>query len=296
MSAHDAECLLEPGTLWNRIVERTARASHCGALHTISTAAETIEDSGVPFLVRYARNLEQRSARKSKPRGVGARNPFLPYDNDLFVGNVSPTHVCLLNKFNVVGHHILIVTRSFEDQTSPLARRDFEAMWCCMDEFDALAFYNAGQTAGASQPHRHLQLVPVPLTPGAERMPIDSLLGVADLAPGAIGTAPGLPFAHALARSDDIFALRPRQAAGTTMELYSEMLQRLGLGAGAAPYNLLVTRRWLLMVPRHRQTFESIEINALGFAGTLFARCREQLERIRELGPLTILANVVSAE
>jgi sulfate adenylyltransferase (ADP) / ATP adenylyltransferase len=43
------------------------------------------------------------------------------------VAHLSPTHVCLLNKFNVVAHHVLVVTREFEQQTSPLNAADFDA-------------------------------------------------------------------------------------------------------------------------------------------------------------------------
>ena len=42
-------------------------------------------------------------------------NPFLPYDPALLVAPISPTHVALLNRFNVVDDHFLIVTRSFEE-------------------------------------------------------------------------------------------------------------------------------------------------------------------------------------
>ena len=285
--------LLEPGTLWNRVVERTALALERGALQRIHTTRELIEDRGVSFLVRHPPDISRPLPAPRARRPVAERaNPFLPYEQPLFVVDLSPTHVCLLNKFNVIDHHLLIVTREFERQTDPLGLRDFEAMWCCMAEFDALAFYNAGSTAGASQPHRHLQIVPVPLVRGPERMPMDRLLTGAELAPGIIGTAPGLPFAHALARSDDLCRMPPAEAAAATVALYAQMRRRLLPGAEAAPYNLLVTRRWMWMVPRQRQSFQSIEINALGFAGTFFARSPEQLERLRALRPLSVLSEV----
>ncbi|NIO40609.1 MAG: phosphorylase, partial [Burkholderiales bacterium] len=40
-----------------------------------------------------------------------AMNPFLPYGKDLFVSDISETHLALLNKFNVIDYHLLIVTR-----------------------------------------------------------------------------------------------------------------------------------------------------------------------------------------
>jgi ATP adenylyltransferase/5',5'''-P-1,P-4-tetraphosphate phosphorylase II len=70
-------------------------------------------------------------------------------------------------------------------------------MWTCLAEFDGLAFYNAGTIAGASQSHKHLQQVPVPLGPGPARTPLDPLLGTARFE-GDLGVLPGLPFVHAL--------------------------------------------------------------------------------------------------
>jgi ATP adenylyltransferase len=53
-----------------------------------------------------------------------------------------------------------------------------------------------------------------------------------------------------------------------------------------------MTERWMLIVPRSRAQFESLPVNALGFAGSLFARTNEQLERIREHGPMNVLRAV----
>ena len=42
-------------------------------------------------------------------------------------------------------------------------RHYLEEMNAILAEFDGLGFYNGGETAGASQPHKHLQIVPLPL-------------------------------------------------------------------------------------------------------------------------------------
>lgn len=42
---------------------------------------------------------------------------------------LSASHMLLLNKFNVVAHHVLIVTRKFEQQTDHLNLQDLEATW-----------------------------------------------------------------------------------------------------------------------------------------------------------------------
>jgi ATP adenylyltransferase len=52
---------------------------------------------------------------------------------------------------------------------------------------------------------------------------------------------------------------------------------------------LVVTKEWLLLVPRSREFFDSISINALGFAGALLVWNEEQLRALRAAGPLTAL-------
>jgi ATP adenylyltransferase len=63
----------------------------------------------------------------------------------------------------------------------------------------------------------------------------------------------------------------------------------------SAPYNLLLTRRWMMLVPRTREHFEEISINAMGFAGSLFVRNEKELLRVKEVGPLHMLGSVSGA-
>jgi ATP adenylyltransferase len=48
----------------------------------------------------------------------------------------------------------------------------------------------------------------------------------------------------------------------------------------------------MLFVPRRRGSFESISVNGLGFAGALLAKDDEELARLREVGPMTVLREV----
>jgi ATP adenylyltransferase len=58
------------------------------------------------------------------------------------------------------------------------------------------------------------------------------------------------------------------------------------------PYNLLATRRWMLLVPRSAEHAHGISLNALGFAGSLFVRDAAQLETVRWIGPMALLRAV----
>jgi len=286
------------GTLAGSIATVTAAARAGGALQPIATGCEFVEERGATFFVRVLANFQRKAeqaAAQQRAESVGRpANPFLPYEEALFVANVSESHVAILNKFNVVDRHLLIVTRRFEQQQSLLTLRDFEAWWRCLGEFDSLGFYNGGAEAGASQAHKHLQLVPLPLAPRGSPVPIAPLLPALPDAQGH-GRVRGFDFCHDFARLPA--AASEAAAARRAYETYAAMLGRVGMAppSGSAtdlqsePYNLLACREWLLLVPRSREFAGGISVNALGYAGALLVRNEEQLRELRATGPLAAL-------
>ena len=296
--------ILEPGALHASISQQTQHALQCGALQTIATEHEFVEHEGVHFLVRILANLvrkEQAKQEQNQKRAFANKdfNPFLPYEDDLFVMDLSETHFCLLNKFNVVDHHILMVTRAFEEQDTWLTLKDFEALWLCLSGVDGMAFYNGGKIAGASQRHKHLQLIPLPMTSAGARIPIEPLIDSAQFH-DLVGAIPDLPFAHAIARLDVLWPTSPLQAAEEMLEIYRALLQALGLhdpsnryeGKQSHAYNLIVTRQWMLIVPRSQESFQAISVNSLGFAGSLLVRNSEQMQLLKNIGPMNLLKSV----
>ena len=268
--------------LWEKLVERTTSARASGHLESIPTTAATFERHGVRWVIRMAPHLVRKKREATRPW----TNPFLPYEPEMFVADASDTHVFLLNKFNVVEHHLVIVTRHFEHQRTLLTRSDFEAAALALKEIDGLAFYNAGKAAGASQPHKHLQIVPR-VDPELDGVPIEPLLDA-------------LPFLHATrrldARSDLLETYRsllrsvaadPRIAASTAVEMEEEHPEGPG-ERQPFPYDLLLTRRWMLLVPRTREAIDGIQINSLGYAGAFLAKTEDERRRI-EADPLQVL-------
>lgn len=187
---------MDEKALWQAVVEQTKKALTRGALHPIKTAQATIVDGGIPFSIRYVSSLSRKD-RDKKSKTVNQpqnANPFLPPERPLTVATISDTHITVLNKYNVFTHHLLIVTREFEHQQAALTGPDFAALWQCLTDYPSLAFYNSGEIAGASQPHKHLQLVPLPLTK-AESIPVGRAL--LDLEPaGHFHRLPAFEFAH----------------------------------------------------------------------------------------------------
>ncbi|MFN6470478.1 MAG: ATP adenylyltransferase family protein [Nostoc sp. SerVER01] len=293
----EGKILLKPGTLWTSVQERTEYALQCGALLSIPTEFEFVEQDGVRFLVRILSNLNRKKAAKEKQEKQSATsgqefNPFLPYEEDLFVADISDTHVCILNKFNVVDYHLLIITRAFEEQESLLTLEDFTAMWACLADFDGLGFYNSGKIAGASQRHKHLQLVPLPLAPSESQIPIEPLLKEAQFH-NSIATLAKLPFLHAFAPLNPQWVESPFTGGKATLKLYLSLLEAVGLDATQlGAYNLLMTREWMLIVPRSQEHFHTISVNSLGFAGALLVRNADEMQLLKDQRPMTILKSV----
>ena len=243
--------------------------------------------------------------------GKPAFNPFLPYEPSMFVQDVGNSHVLLLNKFNVVENHVLLVTKTFQKQSSLLNISDHTALWECLGELSSLAFYNAGSIAGASQPHKHLQLIPTPVgfVKGMEnnRMtPIDEMFD--DIIESVTPTElKGLRFVHAVIGMKDCTKLalegRLQEAGEMSMDRYLTLLRVAGRKVGhdlmeknaskdgvePYAYNLLVTREWMMVIPRRKCDYKGVGVNAIGFACCLLVRNEEGLEVVVKEGGMKIL-------
>ncbi|MBI1904778.1 MAG: phosphorylase [Rhodocyclales bacterium] len=282
----------------NTIDATTARAERSGALQAIHTEQQSIEQAGFHFVVRWVSTLASKdlshlaAATRADPR----TNPFLPPEPDLTIGAIGTDHIAILNKFPVIPRHLLIVTRAFEDQIAPLTPRDFDALAQLMNRLGGLGFYNGGVEAGASQRHKHLQWIP---EEGANA----SLAAFADALPEALArfdtaTHPALPWQHCFVRlrgRDDDAASMTGAVLARAFSLARDTLGILGEQRPGVPYNLLVNRDWLLLLPRSQAQHQGIPVNALGFAGSLFVRQPEQIATVEQIGPLQLLAAVACA-
>lgn len=257
-------------------VSRSALAA--GALVPLRTEHVT-HPGWSPFLVRRLLDPTPKHLRQAGPRP----NPFRPWDQRLEVLGL-PDHVVLLNKFPVEPRHLLLITRGWEPQQGWLDSRDWAAVAQLMAQVHGLWFFNSGPDAGASQPHRHLQLLPrqvdVPLCPledGFRHM----ASGGSTPWPWRLGLLP-LP-------GDD----EPRAAA--LEATYRQLCESQGLGSPLidptprGPYNLLFGGDWMALVPRVLEGSRGFSLNALGFAGYLLATEESDLDWLRRQGPLPLL-------
>jgi ATP adenylyltransferase len=122
-------------------------------------------------------------------------NPFENPTGDLVIAKIpsgKPSHVLVLNKFPIIPNHFILATKDFKEQTDALEPIDLEATLACLKAYDSegkklFAFFNSGPHSGASQPHRHIQFLPV------EDMAKDDIAGEWDLLMGSKSNLKSMP-------------------------------------------------------------------------------------------------------
>ncbi|KAG6087914.1 hypothetical protein E4U15_007079 [Claviceps sp. LM218 group G6] len=176
--------LQPPAHLRELVQTRFAKALAVGDLHYYATQATLLRVGQVHFQLRFSPALARKSAGKSQPssssppshssQSIRIVDPFAHPSPSLFLSDLGDAHYIVLNKFAVVSGHFILATRAFRPQNHVLEEADLEATMACIKAFgpgqlkeaghehDGLfAFFNSGEHSGASQPHRHLQFLPV---------------------------------------------------------------------------------------------------------------------------------------
>lgn len=267
---------------WRQAIAVSQQARRSGALVPLTTR-EIDAEAMAPFVLRELLSRPPRHLRPDAPR----TNPFLPWDAPLQVDLLADSHVLLLNKYPVQEAHLLVISRGWQPQSGWLDATDWQAVAAVAADTGGLWFFNSNTTAGASQPHRHLQLLP--RHRGEASCPLAPLYALQ-----LEGSSPARPWAHCLTRRSD-------PLGGTDLPaIYAEHCLRLGLGSAAgdaAPtgaYNLLFDDDWFLTVRRVREHGAGFSVNALGFAGFLLYTAAADRAWLNCHGPWTLLAEVAA--
>ncbi|KAG0253845.1 bifunctional AP-4-A phosphorylase/ADP sulfurylase [Mortierella polycephala] len=259
--------------------------------------------------------------RPSTPvvKTVEKTNPFLPHSPALYVADASKDHKILLNKYCIVPRHFLVVTKD------PLSPEDMLAVWNTLkalrDSQDALAFYNCGTRSGASQPHKHLQVIPL-----EEPAPVAALVreyskrrpGKKENRPGDVFSVPFNCINHVILLPDpsktnkdeeDILTeayITLMDAMMISIREYAEHEQEMGTLStsdrtlcssimSSFAYNWILTRDFMMIVPRKQESSNLVKgvelnINSLGFAGMVLAKTKMELDLVEQKGVMEIVA------
>ncbi|KIJ68141.1 hypothetical protein HYDPIDRAFT_107802 [Hydnomerulius pinastri MD-312] len=317
-----------PSDIISAIPERFQVAQTSGDLLFFPSEVHKHEEIGVEFELRLCialqkkpveRNAEGEVLLSKQPSPSEKKDPFEPpYTPNLHVGDLSfedddgkTEYAVLLNKYSVVPHHFLLVTKEFRPQTSPLLPQDLVQTYQLLlaarqANKRYIAFYNCGENSGASQPHKHIQFTEVE----SEGPPIEKLARKATL------EVSGKPFAvRNLPYANHIFRLPALSASSSAAELsqtlFPPFLSLLDLvistvrydpnyPPGFPSYNVILTLEHMHMIPRRYETYkvengenqEPISVNSLGFAGMLLAKSESELETMKKEGVGKILRGV----
>lgn len=173
----------------------------------------------------------------------------------------------MLNKFPVIDSHFILATKEFKKQTDLLEEDDLAAAYECLKAYkkegeELFGFFNSGEHSGASQPHRHIQFLPVEsmrsgLEPGAKwDVLADSL---------ARSPRPDLPFSYFAATLPD--NPTAKQLRDIYLELYEKACNASGIHVikaeivgSSISYNLGLTDQAIVLCPR---TSEGIKVESI---------------------------------
>ncbi|GAM83746.1 hypothetical protein ANO11243_017360 [Dothideomycetidae sp. 11243] len=301
-------------SLPNLVKLKYEAAKKSGALRFSETQLAILRqrETGLAFQLRYCPALAKKpTADKSK----GSSKPFDPFEaptDDLLVAEVpvkNPSHILVLNKFPIIPQHFILATKQHKLQTHPLEPDDLIKTYACLQSWGEgssdcrrlFAFFNSGDESGASQPHRHIQLVPVEEM--ARDIPqgqswsllIDSILGSKESTPAGPFTIPGLPFKHyALSLPTD-------PSADTLMQTYVKLLQAafsvthdidgLEKYIPSQHYNLAMTVSGMAIARRVKDAYtytdpdgekHSVAINGTILAGTLMVKGEDEWRTLQD--------------
>lgn len=244
------------------------------------------------------------------------RKPFDPFESPekgpLYIAEIpsSSGHNLVLNKFAIVPEHFILATKEFKQQTDLLERDDLAATYSCIEAYrqygeqhqgnngELYAFFNSGSHSGASQPHRHIQLLPVArmmdgLPAGAQWDVLAKQLG-----PQHISGLPFLTFAETIHRdmtSDELHGiyLSLFKSAVDAVESHIGAVNDSGNGSVRISYNLAMTSDRLAVLPRLAEgaaifkdgtAVGNLALNGTVLAGTALVKNEAEWDALRSGG------------
>ncbi|KAL4802959.1 ATP adenylyltransferase-domain-containing protein [Aspergillus unguis] len=309
------------------VSKRFTAARDAGHLIFSQTHLEILRPGGVPYQLRYCPALANKPTGKPKADDGAPKKRFDPFENpspDLLIAHFpkeNPTHFLVLNKFPVIPNHFILATTAWQEQTDILDKEDLAAAYACVKAWGEgspaigterkrlFAFFNSGYESGASQPHRHLQFLPVesmaeddeskswsPLidTVPAQPASSDSELRRVDGVPLANFALP-LPTDASAEKLYEIY-LSLYRAAGVAAAVPKHNL-RSGTGPAAFSYNLAMTDSTMMICPRRsvsavisvddsarKDIVEAgvVELNGTLLAGTMMVKAEAEWNELRQ--------------
>jgi len=271
------------------IIEERLRSKAIVDLHTdeeIIVHAKK-NDTTATFMFRYMENLKlKENAPPSKPY------PFLPpFDAGIFITDLPPSHRLIFNRYAVLKNHVLVVTSAFEEQISPLNVNDFAASFKVLLALRGFCFYNSGPNSGASQPHKHVQVLPALKE---DKHGIFGLIDKEAIRHESPFKCSIYSFAHLICPLPNFGLSEKYNEIGAKLEeIYKDMIKKLKIDTRKDSYNLIMNENWMMIVKRSKgDAFDILSVNSLGFIGQLLLKGPPQKKLAQEKTPFEILDDI----
>ncbi|CDW83302.1 atp adenylyltransferase [Stylonychia lemnae] len=244
-----------------------------------------------------------------------------PFESGICIDDsLTKTHRLIFNKFPSRPYHVLVITKEKEKQGDVINIRDFEASLIPMKALEGIVFYNSGIKAGASQSHKHLQVLPIKSLPN-KKIPIHQRVLEEIKRHKSNAKRQDKNDDSQLFQSFDenLFILSEYQQMRHTFcwletsyfqniisdkdlkksaqyyrDAYQACLKKIGNADGQLPYNFVVTPEWMFMVIRQKPHHENIPCNSLGYLGLMYAKNEEQRDKIVEIKPIEMLKELAA--
>ncbi|KAG2199171.1 hypothetical protein INT46_000015 [Mucor plumbeus] len=253
------------------------------------------------FILTLAPALGQKANVKKETKDSEEKSsPFLNPNPALVVKELD-NHIMLLNKFAVCPNHLLIATKEFKKQTEPILPDELYESFKTIKDFGSsqptIAFYNCGPNSGASQGHKHIQVIP--LNHDHEfQPPLKQLFDeIYDRQIGQIYAINKLPFVHVIIGLDNNILRAAKDQESLTSYLaqmffgiLDAMFQQLRENSLPldTSYNFLMTQDFMMLVPRSKETATiehngrsyELSINSMGFSGSILCKSDEELKAL----------------
>jgi ATP adenylyltransferase len=217
-------------------------------------------------------------------------------------------YIVVLNKFPIIENHFILASKEFVEQTK-IREQDVRAVYAFLTAWESVAasrklfaFFNCGPSSGASQPHLHVQFLPVDdIKSGDETgewdLLVDSILPLTSDV--EIAKLPLLAFVQRFpehSRPDDVARIFA-DLQSRTKKAWSKYHQDSGSPDEdekwdeVFSFNMGMTTEGIVLAPRVREAAQltssdgreigSVALNGTMLGGTLIVRRREEWDFLR---------------
>ncbi|KAK4160637.1 inositol phospholipid synthesis protein Scs3p [Cladorrhinum sp. PSN259] len=315
-----------PSNLPELVKNAFNRARASGDVNFYPTQVKLLNINSIPFQLRFAPSLLSKPKSplppppSTDPDAVPPQSQeqkksfFDPFDNPAKAMLITPLgegHNLVLNKFAIVPEHFILTTKEWKEQEDLLEAQDLEAAYACIKAFEEhddgkgggkelYVFFNSGKGSGASQPHRHLQMLVVDrmregLPPDTQWDVLTKRLGEEEDPEKVRDKLPFKVFLKKIKKGEE------DDLRGVYIGLYREGCKSLGVELGEEEeelverkakisYNLGMTRDVMVLMPRVEEGGEveddkgevvgQLALNGTVLAGTALVKSQREWEAL----------------